>query len=106
MQKVFFSLVLALGILLSFSFVNATTSCDVAVGTTRVLQSDFTDQQSTARVLVHGEGTGSFTESTTASVDCNINGIEPKPLEKIVKARLTLSSTTLAYSANCYYPKP
>ncbi|MEK6825805.1 MAG: hypothetical protein AABY00_03390 [Nanoarchaeota archaeon] len=93
-------------VLISLSFVNAGTSCDVAVGVAYVLKSDFTDQQSTARVLVHGEAQGSFSETTSVYVDCNVNGVEPRPLEKTVKARLTLSSSTLAYSTNCYYPKP
>ena len=99
--------VIALLVLVFVSgFVVAATSCDVAAGTTHLISSDFTNQQSTARVLVHGEASGLFTDSTTAYVDCNVNNVEPKPLEKTVKARLTLSSTSLAYRADCYYLRP
>lgn len=95
-------------ILFSLSNVSALASCDVAVSRTTVLPTDFTDQQKTARTLVFGEAIGKFSESESpiVMVDCNVKNVEPKPIEKNVKARVTYSATSLSYRADCYYPRP
>ncbi|MBM3232651.1 hypothetical protein FJZ18_00595 [Candidatus Pacearchaeota archaeon] len=105
------SILFLLSILISLSvvsFTSAAVSCDVAVSRTTVLPTDFTEQQKTARTLVFGEALGQFSETSVPSVmvDCNAKNIEPKPLEKNVKARVTYSATSLSYRADCYYPRP
>lgn len=97
--------VLALAALtVSLSVVSAATSCTVAAGKAALSVGD--TEGTSARVLIAGDGTGSFTDATSVLINCNVENVIPAPLEKSVKARLTLSQSTLAFRADCYYPLP
>lgn len=84
----------------------SSSQCTVSSGVQTFLDTDFNQEGNTARTLVSGDAVGTFTENTYIMIDCNVNNVLPAPLEKNVKARLTYSSTTLAYRGYCHYPKP
>lgn len=89
------------------SGISSAVSCTVAASRTVILESDFINEQGTARTLVYGEAAGSFGSAQPEVIfDCNADNIEPKPLEKNVKARVTYSEYALSYRGDCYYPRP
>ncbi len=98
-------LVLGLIIILSSS-VNAATSCDVLASRNTLIEADFYDTQGTARSLVLGEAKGSFSDDTSVEIDCNVENVQPAPVQRYVKARLTFTQSTLSYRVDCFYPRP
>ncbi len=94
-----------LSLLIGLNAVTAASSCDIMLSPSTLMDSDFTQQQNTAKVVVFGSATGSFSSSTKVTINCNSNNAKPEPLSKMNDARLTLSASELAYSGACYYPK-
>jgi len=77
-------------------------SCDVKASRSYLPASDFfTDN--TARMPVFGSASGSFNDDTYVEIDCNVKNAKPEPLQKIVKAKKTFTSSELHYSGDCKY---
>lgn len=84
------------------AFFASGASCDIAVSPEIADPNDLS--QNPGRVTVFGEGGGSFSDSNSVQINCNVDGAQPGASQDLVKARIpAFSQSLLSYTGYCSY---